>query len=66
MSNWATRKKERREYYNKYVKGWKEVKCNACNGSGYYDHDESPDCDCCEGTGKEKISPEKYNELEGK
>lgn len=47
MSDWATRKKERTEHYDKYVKGWKEV-------------------DCCDGTGKEKISPLEYNKLEKK
>ena len=27
-------------------------KCLACNGSGYYDHNGSPPCWSCEGTGK--------------
>ena len=53
------RKKERTEYYNNYVKGWKERPCTACNGSGYYDNTGSPKCGACDGTGKEKYKPEK-------
>lgn len=30
------------------------IKCVACNGSGRYDHNGSPPCGCCEGTGKER------------
>ena len=26
--------------------------CIACNGSGYYDHNGSPKCSSCNGTGK--------------
>ena len=29
------------------------VKCIACNGSGHYDHNGSPPCGACDGTGKE-------------
>lgn len=29
------------------------VACIACNGSGHYDHNGSPACDSCNGTGKE-------------
>jgi DnaJ-class molecular chaperone len=29
-------------------------KCIACNGSGHYDHDASPVCSSCGGTGKQK------------
>ena len=32
--------------------GKKLVTCTACNGSGYYDHNGSPPCGCCNGTGK--------------
>jgi len=28
-----------------------EEKCIACNGSGHYDHNGSPPCGSCEGTG---------------
>jgi DnaJ-class molecular chaperone len=48
------RKRERTEYYNTYIKGWKERTCTACNGSGHYDHNGSPPCGCCAGTGKER------------
>jgi len=32
--------------------GKKLKTCLACNGSGYYDHDGSPKCSSCNGTGK--------------
>ena len=44
----------RSEHYNKYVKGWKERPCSACNGSGHYDHTNSPKCSACDGTGRER------------
>jgi DnaJ-class molecular chaperone len=30
----------------------KMITCGACNGSGYYDHNGSPECGNCEGKGK--------------
>lgn len=57
MSDFKERKKQRKEYYEKFVKGWKERKCVACNGSGIYDSYKSPACGACEGTGKEKYKP---------
>lgn len=56
------RKAERTSYYEKHVKGHKLIECGACNGSGYYDNNGSPDCGCCDGTGKERVSPERYQE----
>ena len=53
------RKAYRRNFYEKFVKGWKQAACSACNGSGYYDSDGSPPCGACEGTGKESIPPAK-------
>lgn len=52
-------KKKRREWYMKFIatpEGYKKVrvKCVACNGSGYYDHNGSPKCGACNGTGKSK------------
>ena len=32
------RKQKRIEHFEKYVKGWKQRPCTACNGSGYYDN----------------------------
>jgi DnaJ-class molecular chaperone len=32
----------------------KQKVCTACNGSGYYDHNGSPPCGVCSGTGKEE------------
>ena len=57
MSSFHERKKERKYIYNKYKKGWKLRSCLACNGTGYYDHNNSPNCSSCNGTGKEKIPP---------
>lgn len=56
------RKEFRKEYYLKFVCGWKQIKCVACNGSGVYDHDGSPSCECCEGTGKERVPPKEFQE----
>lgn len=61
--NFQERKKLRVEHFEKFVKGWKEVPCIACNGSGYYDNNingKIPKCGSCKGTGKEKISPEQF------
>ena len=58
MLTFKERKRERKEYYDKYVFGWKERPCTACNGSGHYDHNGSPPCGSCDGTGKEKYKPD--------
>lgn len=55
------RKKERTEYFEKYIKGWKLRNCTACNGSGHYDNDGAPPCSGCDGSGKERYKPEKTN-----
>ena len=55
--DYRERKAARREYYLKYVHGWRLVKCEACNGSGRYDHNGSPPCGGCDGTGKERVPP---------
>ncbi len=52
------RKKRRKEYLEKYVFGWKLKECTACSGSGRYDHNGSPKCGGCDGTGKERYRPE--------
>lgn len=66
MSDFHNRKQERREYFEKYVKGWKLVTCGACNGSGYYDNcirGRIPKCSSCNGTGKERVpSPKTYDD----
>lgn len=51
------RKQQRTEYYRKYIHGWKQRKCVACNGSGRYDNNGSPPCGACDGTGKERYKP---------
>ncbi len=54
MSDFHTRKQERKIRYEKHIKGWKQRPCSACNGSGRYDSTDSPECGGCEGTGKER------------
>lgn len=61
----AERKAERKARFEKYEKGWKQIKCGACNGSGYYDHNGSPPCSCCDGTGKTFVSPAEYASTQG-
>jgi DnaJ-class molecular chaperone len=58
MSDWATRKKERKEYYEEEVHGWKLGTCVACSGSGIYDNTGSPPCGACEGTGRTRYKPD--------
>ncbi len=48
------RKQERKRHYEKNVKGWKLVNCQACSATGHYRDGE---CGACEGTGKERQSP---------
>ena len=57
MSTWLERKAARRAHYDRYVRGWRLVMCIACMGSGRYDHNGSPPCSSCEGTGKERVPP---------
>ena len=58
------RKAERKEYFERFVLGWKQRKCTACNGSGYYDNCNSPRCSACDGSGKELFKPKTYIESE--
>ena len=57
------RKKERKEYYEKHIKGCKFRTCIICSGSGYYDlldkYGSPIKCACCNGTGKERFRPYK-------
>jgi DnaJ-class molecular chaperone len=46
------RKKERTEYYFNHIYKIKKVICGACNGSGKYDHNGSPNCGACNGEGR--------------
>lgn len=55
--NYQERKQARRDYFWRFVHGWKMRKCTACNGSGHYDSDGSPKCGGCDGTGKERYKP---------
>lgn len=57
MDTFLKRKQARKEYYEKYIKGWKQRPCSACSGSGIYDHKGSPPCTACDGTGKEFYKP---------
>lgn len=51
------RKAERKEFYEKFVRGWKLERCGACSGSGYYDDNGHPKCGLCGGTGKVRCPP---------
>lgn len=46
-------KARRTREYLKNSFGWKLRTCTACSGSGYYDHNGSPKCGSCEGSGRE-------------
>lgn len=63
LTGYRKRKKDRKDYFDTYVKYWVQTDCTACMGSGYYDHDGSPDCGGCDGTGKEWYKPN-YAEAE--
>ncbi len=56
MSSYKERKDIRAKEYNER-KGTKQRKCICCNGSGRYDHNGSPPCGACDGTGKEWYKP---------
>ena len=56
-ATYAERKEARRIHFEQNVKGWKLRPCIACNGSGRYDHNGSPRCGGCNGTGKERYKP---------
>lgn len=56
-NNYQERKQGRIEHYKRFVEGWKLIKCSACNGSGRYDNEGSPECWSCDGTGKERVPP---------
>jgi DnaJ-class molecular chaperone len=57
MCTFHERKAARKEYYEKFVKGWKLRDCTSCSGTGIYDNTGSPPCGACEGTGKEEYKP---------
>ena len=52
MDNYLKRKIERTNRYFKNEYKNKLITCTACSGSGYYDHNGSPKCGSCNGTGK--------------
>ena len=56
-ATYAERKEARRIHFEQNVKGWKLRPCLACNGSGHYDHNGSPKCGACNGTGKGRYKP---------
>lgn len=57
MATFSERKAQRTDHYRRFVHGWKQRPCTACDGSGYYDNDGSPPCGACDGTGKELFKP---------
>jgi DnaJ-class molecular chaperone len=56
MYTFKERKLQRTREYEA-IKGSKLRPCVACNGSGYYDHNGSPKCGNCNGSGKERYKP---------
>lgn len=58
IGSYAERKAARKDYFEKYVRGWKLRTCYACNGSGRYDTWGGPKCSGCGGTGKERYKPD--------
>jgi hypothetical protein len=62
--DYKSRKAARTAYYKRFVEGWKSIPCFACGGGGLYDntdrHGRQPKCGACNGTGKERVSPEDY------
>ena len=50
--SFLSRKTERTKHYFDSVYKHKLQICTACSGSGRYDNDGSPNCGCCDGTGK--------------
>lgn len=48
-------KARRRAIYQKQIECLC-IDCSACSGSGRYDHNGSPKCGACEGTGKDTVT----------
>lgn len=53
MNTFLSRKTKRKYHYLRWQYGWKLRSCTACYGRGKYDHDGSPDCAICGGSGRE-------------
>lgn len=49
----------RTEMFLSFKFGHKKTQCTACNGSGRYDHNGSPSCASCDGTGAETYKSDK-------
>ena len=47
-------RKDQRRLEFEAQQGKKLVRCTSCSGSGYYDHNGSPKCGACNGTGKHR------------
>lgn len=57
MSTFHERKVARRDYFHRFINGWKQRPCTACAGSGHYDGGSAPACGGCAGSGKERFAP---------
>ena len=55
MSDYRSRKADRTAEFQA-KSGRKLITCTACSGSGIYDHNGSPPCGCCNGTGRVRES----------
>ena len=51
MMTYHERKAERTAQFYRNA-GLRLIECTACAGSGRYDHNGSPNCGCCNGTGR--------------
>ncbi|MCP3685101.1 MAG: hypothetical protein GY861_20760 [bacterium] len=58
-STFHERKAARKEFFFKWIYGWKLENCSCCSGSGRY---AATECSWCNGTGKEWHKPQEQGE----
>ncbi len=69
QTRWHKEKRARSIYFARFIYGWIRKPCSACSGSGHYDHNGSPACGGCDGTGYDVVpgpkafSPKKFRAL---
>ncbi|WP_019012121.1 hypothetical protein [Deinococcus aquatilis] len=59
------RKAERTALYPERI-GYRLSYCMACNGSGHYDHNGSPRCGACGGSGLERVAGPTRSDFAGR
>ncbi len=55
QTRWHKEKRARSLHFARFTYGWVREQCSACSGSGHYDHNGSPACGGCEGTGYDVV-----------